>query len=447
MAIAEQTVETIILELARSLGDAVVSGTATAGGAATIIDTVNAAFADDDALNGAWVAVTGGTNVGDIRQISDYAASSKTITAVSNFSATTQTSTRYIVTRKWSPQQYIDAVAAAVRACMKTSLVPLDDLTGSLDRLITLGDILSTDGNGNGQMEEWSAGTSAAPDGWTKDGNTTIARESGTNNVRRGTYSAKMTSNGSALAQLTQDIKHYDRFSEKTLRLEAWVMSNTASRALIRLGDGVSTVTATYGTTANVWEELSAELDISNVSTNVQADLEISAGGAVIAYWDDVRLISDGTALYQYDLPSRMVYLSAVQEELGSGTLGTTDEEAYHPPIPSRAYSVERGANPKLIFDKQYIVPSKDQHVRLSGQAHPALITSSTPATAYTETVEANPEFIKSYARWYLLNSVGPDEMTDQTRLMVRSAREDWMQQLEALGNRALPNSKPVQVL
>ena len=49
MAIAEQTVETIILELARSLGDAVVSGTATAGGAATIIDTVNAAFADDDA--------------------------------------------------------------------------------------------------------------------------------------------------------------------------------------------------------------------------------------------------------------------------------------------------------------------------------------------------------------------------------------------------------------
>lgn len=448
MAISQMTVAALVPEIASFLGDLVVDGTATAGDANTITDTVNLTQAADDDLKGRWVSIHTGTAIGDQRNILSSSASADSLDADAAWSATPDTSSKYIVTRNWRPRQYLDAVASAVRRVIKDHLVPLDDLDGNIHELITTNDLLCTDGNGNGQMEVWTNGAAQAPDGWTIGGaGAAVARISTSNEVRRGKYSARLTSNGSALAQLTQDIKHFERYQGKTVTMRAWVLTNTTARTLLRIADGVTTSTVAGSAAAGVWEELSLEFTINENPTQLQIDFETTAGGAVVSHWDDVRLISDGVTIYSYDLPSRLMYLLDVREALGSGSAGTQAEDAYGMALGRRSYFIERGANPTLNFINGYYIPSRNHKLRLSGQAHPALITNSVPATAWAETVEVNPEYVKAYARWYLLNSLLPEEFTDQWRLAIREARSDYLAAEKDLGSRPMAGATAVQVL
>lgn len=448
MAVSQITVAALVLELARFMGDLIVNGTATAGDANTITDTVNLTQGADDDLKGYWVGVHAGNAIGDERNILTSSASADTFDADSAWSATPNTSTKYMVTRQWRPQQYLDGVTGAIRRVQKTLLVPLDDVDGNIHELITTNDILSADGNGNGQMEKWANGASSAPDGWTIGGSGALVERINTNNeVRRGSYSARLISNGAALAQLTQDVKHLARYRGKTVTFKAWVKVNTTTRNLIRVADGVSTSTQAGTAAADVWEEIELAFDVADAATQLQVDIETTAGGAVISHWDDVRLISDGVTVWSYDLPTRLSYLLNVREAVGSGEAGTQGESAWHLPLSGRAYFIERGASPTLNFNRAYYTPANDRKLRLSGQAYPALITAATPATAWAETVEVNPEYVKAYARWYLLSSLLPEEFTDQHRMAIREARTDWQIAEKDLGSRPMAGATPVQVL
>ena len=448
MAIAEVTVAQTVLELSRFMGDLIVTGTATAGDANTITDTVNLTQATNDDLKGYWVGVYEGVAIGDDRNILASSASADSLDADSAWSATPNTSSKYIVTRHWRAQQYLDAIASGIRRVQKVHLVPLDDVDGNIHELITTNDILSTDGNGNGQMELWANGAAAAPDGWTIAGTgAAVARVSTTNDVRRGKYASQLTSDGTNLAQLNQDIKHFERYQGKTVTLRAWVKTTVATRTLLRITDGVSPSTVAGTAAAGVWEELSLEFTLSADPTQLQIDIETTAGSAVVSQWDDVRLISDGVIIYSYDLPTRLAYLLDVREALGSGSAGNTAEDAYGPILGRRSYFIERGANPTLNFANGYYLPARNRKLRLSGQAYPASITNTTPATAWAETVEVNPEYVKAYARWYLLSSLTPEEFTDQWRLAIREARSDYLAAEKDLGSRPMAGAVAVQAL
>lgn len=424
MPIDSRSVAEIALELARFMGDLEVEGTATSGTSTTLVDTANLLFENDDDLKGAWVGIYEGTAIGDERPITASSASADSITCPA-FSATPDTESKYFITRRWRPRQYLDAIASAVRRSQTWELFSLDDISGHLHELITLGDILSTDGNGNGQMEEFTSG--GVPNGWTADGNTTSASDSDTDDVRRGGFSYKMTSDGTNLAQITQAIKYFEKYAGTKITLRAQAKGDVADRALIRVDDGPSTaVTDTHADGANVWEELTAELSVSNSPTGIDVDLEISAGSAVNAQWDDVRLIWDEGVIYEYDLPSRLVYLSAVYRELKSDHEGTLSENAWVP-IPRDCWYVQRGANPKLIFRPEKFTPPRNVHIRLEGQAHPALITVDTPSTAYAETVEANAEYVRMYGKWYLLNSMPFEAMDETVRRLRSDAQRDFL--------------------
>ena len=446
MAIHQITVAALAIELSRLMGDLVVEGTATGGDSNTLIDTGRLTQLANDDVKAFWLAIHSGAAIGDERNVLSSSASADSVDSDANFSATIDTSSKYLITRTWRPQSYIDAIAGAVRRVQHTHLLPLDDVDGNLHELITLNDILSTDGNRNGQMEKWASGSTAAPDGWTLY-NSTLGRDSDTNDVRRGKYSATLTSNGSAKGGLLQDIKHFERYAGKTVTLRAWHKSNTASRGSIILSDGVTSSSTAQTANANIWEELELEFTLSDDPTQLQIDLDTSAGGAVVTSWDNVRLISEGVAIYSYDLPERSMFLSEVRQALGSGALGTQSEEAYSQPMEQRSYYIEQGASPQLCFNSAYYTPSNDTPLRLTGQVHPAAITSATPATAWAETVEVNPEYVKMYGRWYLLNSLAPEEFTEQWRLAIRASREDWVAAESDLGSRPRPNSKVVQVL
>lgn len=425
------------------MGDLVVEGTATAGGGATLDDTNNLLFANDNDIAGAWLAIYEGAAIGDERPINAFTASSDRITVIKAFSATPDTTSDYIVTRRWRPQMYLDAVAAAIRRAQHFQLFALDDLTGHFHELITLGDILATDGNANGQFEDTSG---TFPTGWTIDSNTTIAVDTGVDNVRRGRSSAKMTSDGTNLAQIRESVLHFERYADSKVTLRAKAQPKTVNRCLIRVGDGgVSTaVTATHADGADVWEELEATLTLSADPKGLDVDCEISSGGAVITFFDDVRLIWDAGTIYEYDLPSRLAYLSKVEIEIGSASQASLRENAWET-LPRNFWKVQGGASPKLVFIPENFTPPKDRHIRLTGQAHPATITAATPATAWAETVEANAEYVKAYAKWYLLNSLPYEMVNEDIRRQIRDAQSVYLEMEDQLRVPVMPGSELVR--
>ena len=442
MPIDATTVKALVVELARMMGDLVVTGTATGGSTSQLDDSTNLVFEETNEIEGNWVAIYQGAGIGDVRNIATYVTASNRLTPRANFSATIDTSSKYIVTSRWTPEQYLDSVRAALRRAQHRHLLPLDDVSGHLHELITLGDILSTDGNGNGQMEEF---TSGVPDGWTADGNTTSVSDTDADDVRRGTSSYKMTSDGSNLAQITQAIKYYERYAGTTIELRAHIRASTDARSLIRVDDGPSTaVTDTGADGANVWEELTAELTVADDPTGIDIDCEISAGGAVNANFDDVRLLWQGGTIYEYDLPTRLVYLKKVEVEVGSNQLGSTTPNGWVD-LPREVWKVQRGASPKLVFRPDLYTPPTDVHVRLTGQVYPTIIDTSAPTTVWAESIEINAEYVKEYAKWYLLNSL-PD--TDETtRRIKRDAENDWRMLDEELDTPVEPGSELVRVL
>jgi hypothetical protein len=445
MAIDAQTVAQLVREIADALGDNLVEGTATAGASGTLTDTVNVTFEETNELEGGWIAILAGTSIGDERNIKESTAAGLITPRGGNWTAQPDTTSKYVVTKQWRPTQYVRAIAAAIRAVQHSHVIPLDDVDGSLDELITLGDILSSDGNGNGQMEKWANGAALAPDGWTAGGSgVAVARESGTDNVRRGTYSAKVTSSSTNVGQLSQSIRHFERYAGQLVTFKAWLSVDTTTKALIRVGDGgVSTaVTAVGAAAALVWEELSVDFTLDDDPKGLDVDLECQGSSAVVAYWDDVRLLAQTIQIFEYDLVDRLVFLAGVQEEMGSN-----NEAGYREELIRRAWRVEQGASPKLIFKREFYTPLKGQHVRLRGQAHPASITVSSLATAFAETVEVNPDFVIAYAKWFLWNAQPADSVDEQWRLWMREQRSIYQEMEAKLGVRPLPGSVRVQVL
>jgi hypothetical protein len=130
----------------------------------------------------------------------------------------------------------------------------------------------------NGDFEAWSAGTSAAPDGWANaDG--TIAREATT--IKLGTYSAKGTTTASAFA-LVQEVstsKGIAYWKGRTVTFGCWVYATVASRARLRLYTKADSISySSYHTGNSTWQFLTVTATVSATATNVQCGCFIDTG-------------------------------------------------------------------------------------------------------------------------------------------------------------------------
>ena len=418
----------LAIELADALGDLLVEGTATGGDTDTLIDTGNLVFEEANELEGAWLCVYNGTNQGVIRNIEAFSESAFSVdirgTAVTSFDSTDQ----YFITRRHHPLVYFRAIRSAIRRGIQMGMtVPLEDL--SIHELLTMNDILSTDGNalGTGAMERF---TSGLPDGWTLGSNTTSAQDTDADDVYMGDSSVVLTSDGSNLAKISVAIRRFDKWSEKDLSFKARVKPDVADRALLRIGDGgVSTaVTDTHADGADVWELLEADLTIDENPKSIDIDAEISAGSAVNSQFDDARLIVNANIL-EYDLHTRIVELSKVYKEVGDRGSNVWEE------IYRYAWSVKRGSSPKLVFDPELFLPESDVRLRLVGQGHPD-VPDLSGTTFYDDTVEANLEYTKAYARWQILSATPVEDADEVSRLLIKNAWEEW-HEIEA--NAAVP--------
>jgi hypothetical protein len=160
----------------------------------------------------------------------------------------------------------------------------------------------------NGDFEAWSAGTSSAPDGWTKYGvGSSIARESST--IKLGTYSAKLTRAGADCNFIQQfDLaKGINYWKGRKVTLSKWVYATVANTAKISIYGAVLGYTdSSYHTGNSTWQLLTVTVTVNASETSLYA-CGLVFNGDTSAYFDGAMLV-EGSSAFAFS-PKPATYL------------------------------------------------------------------------------------------------------------------------------------------
>lgn len=177
----------------------------------------------------------------------------------------------------------------------------------------------------------WHSGDSAAPTGYVLSGaGATIARTgTGLTDTERkvGKFAAKVTY-GSATATLMQTILDAgvmgdaDILRGQKVGLGAWVKTNVATHARLRLDDGIVVTNSSYHTGSNSWEWLSIVVTLNNAATKLDVGFQVEASGS--AYISGLTLLLSDFAPPRW-LPSPKAYNTIVREFSGDPVLVNTE--------------------------------------------------------------------------------------------------------------------------
>lgn len=145
----------------------------------------------------------------------------------------------------------------------------------------------------NGSFEAWSAGTSAAPDGWILTGaGASIAQESTIKKL--GAYSAKLTRAG-ADCRITYTVSTDAYYNGRAVTFSAWVYTTAASRARLAISYGSGTAYSSYHTGNSAWQLLTVTATIGS-SFDVYLAVET---GDVSAYIDGAVVV-EGSSVFSF---------------------------------------------------------------------------------------------------------------------------------------------------
>ncbi len=179
----------------------------------------------------------------------------------------------------------------------------------------------------NGNFESWSAGTAAAPDGWTLTGTGAAVERFATSKI--GTYSVLITY-GSDPAKIYQDLtaSDYAYLTGRSVTIGVWVKTGTANQARIEV-PGAGTP-STYHSGSNVWELLTTTYIpqggdtvirvnfVLNIAGQVLFDGAILVEGSVIPAFSERPLYDDGKTLV----------IDSATNSITSGSLAITTTDA-----------------------------------------------------------------------------------------------------------------------
>ena len=377
-------------------------GTADAGTASTLDDSL-LTHPNTDQLLGHNIYILNGVAQGDDRIISAFTPASDRVTVVPNWSATPTTTSEYVILKPpWRILQFIDGISDAIRLARESGI-----LVPKVNYELIGQDLLM----GQGNFVRWAAGTTLAPSGWTLDANSAILRR--TEAVKTYLpYSARITSNGTNLGNLTLSITNFMAYRGRIVDLRGFIRSNTASRVTMGVTDGVTTNTSTALSAAgdlNEWQDSEedtpavADLTISDNPTALTVNLDISAGGAVQADFASVRLILKDQSMYEYDFPQGSE--DNQYKSLYRIVLGHTNRDDFRPLTtlenrmrqPQRFGVIDRELTRRLWVRDPIL---QDQPVRLEGQTSQNIITSD------DTNVQMNASFLALYAAWYAARSL-----------------------------------------
>lgn len=158
----------------------------------------------------------------------------------------------------------------------------------------------------NGDFESWSAGASAAADGWTLiPGRTSaIAREASI--VKLGAYSAKLTRAttdalfGSTILSTSVTLAY---IKGRTITFGCWVYATVANRACLSISDGNSQYLSSYHTGDSTWQWLSKTITVDSGALGVTAYCAVN-NGDTSAYFDGAICVEGNSAFAFYPKPA-----------------------------------------------------------------------------------------------------------------------------------------------
>ncbi|MFH1563813.1 MAG: carbohydrate binding domain-containing protein, partial [Nitrospirota bacterium] len=148
----------------------------------------------------------------------------------------------------------------------------------------------------NGNFENWTAGTSSAPDGWTLSGaGASVAREAST--IKLGTYSAKLTRAGTdtLLGQQIDLDKGIAYWKGRTVTFGCWVYATVADRARLQINDDITTYSS-YHTGDGTWQWLTVTKTIGVGATSIYVFGRVWTGNTS-AYFDGAMCVEGSVAM------------------------------------------------------------------------------------------------------------------------------------------------------
>jgi hypothetical protein len=166
----------------------------------------------------------------------------------------------------------------------------------------------------NSSFEVWENGTAVPPDGWTLTGaGASVARSTTT---KTGLYSAAITRSGTD-CHLSRDVyatlgSTYIR--SRPLIVGAWVYATVASRALVRVSDGVTTWFSSYHTGDSTWQWLTVAITPGSSVTQLVVGGQVDTGNTT-AYFDGFTA-AEGTTL-SYRSPGFIPFNALPQRAFG----------------------------------------------------------------------------------------------------------------------------------
>ena len=317
------TLSAILPKFGRRVGAYIGSFTTTTAIAAntSVVSTelTDLGFTDDDVLNDSFIKITSGNNLNDVRLISDYTASSGTITvtgtALTSDSSTQATFEMY----RYDPDQLRDAVNDAANQSFPALYKRIDDRThtvapgqaryerpssiepGYIRQVYIVPKIESktfAENIINDQNCDMEASSSALTN-WTDSANITAAVEADTtspNNfmVYRGQRSAKLTCAASSTGTFTLSVTDPTNYESEELNFSIWVYSKYADLVspMVQIdSDSVVTGTAHSG---GGWQRLTVSTTSSNVGSTIKVGLSFASNGSIYTVYADEAILTSG---------------------------------------------------------------------------------------------------------------------------------------------------------
>jgi len=178
----------------------------------------------------------------------------------------------------------------------------------------------------NGNFENWAAGTSTVPDGWTSGGGS-FARESGT--IKIGTYSCKLFTSSSTMSQRIDAEKGIAYWQGRTVTMSCWVYASAASNAKLGLYDGQTYTFSDYHTGNSTWQLLKISKTLAANATSFYAYCLTDTTGT--AYFDGATCM-EGSSIFSYSPKVPIDYQTGTFTPtlaFGGGSTGMTYNTQY----------------------------------------------------------------------------------------------------------------------
>tara|TARA_R100000908_G_scaffold18463_1_gene7101 strand:+ start:52 stop:1368 length:1317 start_codon:yes stop_codon:yes gene_type:complete len=327
---ATTTLNTMLPQFGRYIGAFIGSFTTTTAIAAntSVVSTelTDSGFNNDDALIDTFIKITSANNDDTVRRVTDYAASSGTIT-VSGTALTSDSSTQATFELyRYDPDQLRDSLNDAASDVFPRLYKHVEDrtltLAGHQDKYARPTSIregfvrqifqepridAKSFGNNivgtlNCDFETWT--NSTTPADWVNSGFTSITQEEEVSSpdnwmVFSGTSSAQFQVQASTVNTALLTVPSGTNYKGEEINAGMWVYSKTASR--VSVGIQIDSDTISTGTThsGGGWERLTHTLDAKDLGTSAKVGLHVTSATDAFVFYADELVVTAG----QSELP------------------------------------------------------------------------------------------------------------------------------------------------